>query len=326
MANSAPHIVEVLRALRDSHLAPSIRVFGSAARGSMLANDVDIALDLRGLTPQVDGMGARYNAMHLRVEIERQYHSLIALAAKHYGRLDPFLITDHGLFVRNAHATGWIRARTAAPILEAIRTTSVPLSTVMALYDVRPKASQFHGPLADPAFRRWFCSSKAVDSKTGEPLVLYHGTGADVGHHFRPGTYFTALPAIADIYARAPTRQTSDAGPNISPVFLSVQRPYVFDDAIINDNLSHHILGKRGKLDAVFKQLMADGHDGLFIKNYQDLGGIQDQYVIFRSSQVKTAIGWHCAPGPAPKPAQLDLIDSEETVETADAAQETCHG
>lgn len=326
MASSPAHIVEVLRALRDSHLAPSIRVFGSAALGSTLANDVDIALDLRGLTPQVAGMGARYDAMNMRAEISRLYHSLLSLAARHYGRLDPFLITDHGLFARNLQATNWVKARNAAQLVQAINTTSVPLASVLTLYDVRHKASQFQGPMADPVFRRWFGSSKAVNVATGEPLVLFHGTGADVGAQFRPGTFFTALPAVADIYARAPTRQTAEAGPNISPVFLSVQSPYVFDDVIINDNLSHHILGKRSKLDAVFSKLMADGHDGLFIKNYHDLGGVQDQYVIFRSSQVKTAIGWHCAPKPAPKPAQLELLDIEEGDESHNTTYEACHG
>lgn len=326
MASSPAHIVEVLRVLQGSHLAPSIRVFGSAALGSMLANDVDIALDLRNLTSPVTCMGARYDAMNLRAEISRQYHSLLSLAARHYARLDPFLITDHGLFVRNSRATNWVKARNAAQLLQAINTTSVPLSSVLTLYGVRPKTSQFQGPMADPVFRRWFASSKAVNIATGEPLVLFHGTGADVRTHFRPGTFFTALPAVADIYARAPTRQTAEAGPNISPVFLSVQRPYVFDDAIINDNLSHHIMGKRSKLDAVFKKLMEDGHDGLFIKNYHDLGGVQDQYVIFRSNQVKTAIGWHCAPGPAPKPAQLELLDVEEGNESHDTAYEACHG
>ena len=139
MANSPLHIVEVIRALRDTHLAPSIQVFGLAARGSSLANDVDIVLNLRGLTPPVAGMGARYAAMRLRSEIERQYGFVLSLAVKHFRCLDPFLVTDHGLFTRNERATGWTRAENSAALLETVLTTSVSLASVMALYSVKPK-------------------------------------------------------------------------------------------------------------------------------------------------------------------------------------------
>ena len=184
MAKTAPHVVAVLRALRDSHHAQTIRVFGSAARGSTVANDVDIAIDLRGLTPPGFDMGARYEALNIKAEIERQYAGILSLARQHYGRLDPFLITDRGLYVRNVHASCWVKAVNARALVQQIETTSVPLSHAMFLYDVKSKASQFQGPLADPAFRRWFAQSKATDARTGAPQVLFHGTGADIGRIF----------------------------------------------------------------------------------------------------------------------------------------------
>ena len=141
-----------------------------------------------------------------------------------------------------------------------------------------------------PAFLNWFGISHAVDAQK-EPLKLYHGSGADTGNVFHAGTFFSARPDVAGIYAAAPTRQTPNAGPNIAQVYLSIQRPYVFDDSLINDNLSHHVLGRRGTVAQVITKLAADGYDSLILKNYHDLGGVQDQYVVFCSSQIKSAIG-----------------------------------
>lgn len=141
------------------------------------------------------------------------------------------------------------------------------------------------------AFADWFEDSKVIKPGTSIPMPVYHGTGADTGNEFRPGTYFTARSEVAHIYATAPTRQTPEAGPNLAPVYLSMQRPYLFDASVIQDNLSHHVLGRRGSLAAVNEKLAAYGFDGIILKNTPDLGGIQDQYVIFSPNQVKSSIG-----------------------------------
>ena len=147
---------------------------------------------------------------------------------------------------------------------------------------------EFNVPVSN--FDNWFVGSKAVQPN-GAPLILYHGTGADTGDTFLPGTYFTPRPDVAEIYAKAPTRQVEGAGPNVSPVFVSIKNPYIHDDQAVGDNLSHSVLGKRGSLEKVREKLIADGYDGIILKNFHDLGGFQDQYVIFESSQVKSAIG-----------------------------------
>lgn len=139
-------------------------------------------------------------------------------------------------------------------------------------------------------FRRWFGASKVVDAQ-GRPLVVYHGTGADVGAVFRPRTFFTPRADVADVYAFAPTRQTEEGAPNVMPVFLSMINPYVHDDAATGENLSHAVLGRRGNYAQVQEALMASGHDGVLLKNYFDLGGIQDQFMMFHPAQVKSAIG-----------------------------------
>lgn len=146
------------------------------------------------------------------------------------------------------------------------------------------------GTLVRENFAAWFGVSKVVDAQ-GHPMRVFHGTGADTGASINAGTYFSDRPDVAGIYAKAPTRQADGAGPNLTPVYLSLQNPYVFDAQAINDNLSHHVMGKRSRLDVVFAELSRQGYDGLIIKNYDDLGGMQDQYVIFSPSQAKSAIG-----------------------------------
>ncbi len=140
------------------------------------------------------------------------------------------------------------------------------------------------------AFQAWFAGSKVVDT-SGKPLVVYHGTGADTGNVFLPGTYFTPRTDVADIYAKAPTRQVGGDGPNVTPVFLSLRNPYVHDDQSTGENLSHAVLGRRGNMEEVRENLRSRGFDGIVIKNYFDLGGMQDQYVAFSPTQIKSAIG-----------------------------------
>lgn len=147
-----------------------------------------------------------------------------------------------------------------------------------------------NGRLARENFRDWFKNSAAVNTD-GTPALMYHGSGSDLGDVIRPGTYFTNKPHIADIYAKAPTRQTDFAGPNLTAVYLSLQRPYIFNASQVNENLSHHILGKRGNTEQVMRHLLNQDFDSLIIKDYDDLGGLQDQFVIFHSSQAKSAIG-----------------------------------
>lgn len=66
--------------------------------------------------------------------------------------------------------------------------------------------------------------SKVVDSATGEPLVVYHGTNSDLSAFASDrANYFTADPGAASVYAEgfgAPRE-----GANVSPVYLSIQRP-----------------------------------------------------------------------------------------------------
>jgi hypothetical protein len=72
-------------------------------------------------------------------------------------------------------------------------------------------------------FKRWFGDSKVVDEK-GEPLVMYHGTGADIdAFRGRGRFYFAEKPEYAASFAGKYFDEYKR--PNIMPVYLSVQKP-----------------------------------------------------------------------------------------------------
>lgn len=81
-----------------------------------------------------------------------------------------------------------------------------------------------------PAFKKWFDGSKVVDAD-GKPLVVYHGTRADIdvfnadggtGKTHGTGAFFSSNPETAGSYA-------SQEGANIVPTYLSLKRPMVVD-------------------------------------------------------------------------------------------------
>lgn len=84
------------------------------------------------------------------------------------------------------------------------------------------------------AFKRWFGDSKVVD-KSGEPLVVYHGTGSDItqfntdgrGKTSGAGSFFSSSPAIAATYA-------TGESPNVAPAYLSLKTPVVVDAGGVN--------------------------------------------------------------------------------------------
>lgn len=84
-----------------------------------------------------------------------------------------------------------------------------------------------------PAFKRWFRNSKIVD-KTGNPQIVYHGTGYDFsrfikggsesGHRTAPlGFWFTNDHNVAEHFA------DWARGPSfVMPVYLSIQNPKIY--------------------------------------------------------------------------------------------------
>lgn len=158
-------------------------------------------------------------------------------------------------------------------------------------FDLNAKVDQTH----QPAFQSWFGQSKVVDPG-GKPLVVYHGTGSDITA-FKPNSFWTEDPSIAQMYAKAQSRQSDSAGPNTVAAYLSLQNPFVFDDYEARRNGSSiykAVLpeGAKGpRMTAVFRELERRGYDGVILQNYADLGGMQTQYVAFSPASIKSAIG-----------------------------------
>ena len=128
------------------------------------------------------------------------------------------------------------------------------------------------------------------------PQTLYHGTGSDISE-FRPNTFFSDDPKIAGMYAKSTHRAVEGSGPNIMPVNVQLKNPYVFDE---NEARKKELsLGKTiapdvpisQRMDETYNRLKAKGHDGVILKNFDDIGGRQTQYIVFEPKTIKSAIG-----------------------------------
>lgn len=150
-----------------------------------------------------------------------------------------------------------------------------------------------------PEFQRWFGDSKVVD-ENGEPLVVYHGTGADFtafdvsksGKNWQYGKdafFFTSQPDFASEFAVGTGEAPQAGNPSVMPVYLSLQNPVIIElpDGDRYDALDQY----DGKFtpDRI-AELKADGYDGVLVK----FAGESKSAVFaaaFRPEQIKSAIG-----------------------------------
>ncbi len=170
------------------------------------------------------------------------------------------------------------------------------------------------------AFKKWFAGSKAV-GKDGRPLIALHGTDrdfdtfdttiSDTRHAFNKainnpdwggslGTWFTT-PSLhegnydiggseymAGEFSGATGEGDKAPGAVVYPVYLSVKNPVEFD------GYEHFqdVRDEHKSLKAFRKALIADGHDGIVIRNSMTDGNVdRDDWVTFYPQQVKSAIG-----------------------------------
>jgi hypothetical protein len=174
------------------------------------------------------------------------------------------------------------------------------------------------------AFKRWFGDSKVVDAQ-GKPLVVYHGTNADITT-FDPdkspignrGIYFASDKFLAGAYAsRTAGNAIDDPAPVMYPVYLSIQNPLVldgsrFDPTTLKGRIARLLFPKRvaeeiaknklidgltdedgGRLFSQrdVEQLRAAGYDGVITLNAYKPAGTAQVAVVFEPSQIKSAIG-----------------------------------
>lgn len=165
-----------------------------------------------------------------------------------------------------------------------------------------PKSLAARNQLETPAFNAWFEGSKVV-IESGVPLVVFHGTGSDFARFGsgRGAIYFTADPAVASEYACQADVDDGDAAPCVMPVYLSIKKPLIFDEAWAQENLDFDGDRDWTTLDNVLYEAADAGHDGVILRGVVDYSGMDangkrlekayDQFIAFRSSQVKSAIG-----------------------------------
>ncbi len=149
----------------------------------------------------------------------------------------------------------------------------------------------------DANFARWFGDSKVVD-ESGAPLVVYHGTGADVaefdpaalGRNFRgdygTGFYFTQNAKDAARYAQS----SAGEAPNIVPVHLSLKNPAIIKAAFGDGDLWRMVPGAR-TADELTQGLIAQGYDGVIVNGGRGGALYVKEAVAFRPEQIKSAIG-----------------------------------
>lgn len=132
-----------------------------------------------------------------------------------------------------------------------------------------------------PNFKRWFGdwendpanASKVVDSETGEPLVVYHGSDRGDIHEFHEGGHFGDSGQADDRLT-----QTERLGA-IYPVWLHVADPMRSMD--VGDDLAW---------DRAMIRAANGGHDGIVYRNDTEGPG-RDSWLVWDSLQVKSAIG-----------------------------------
>jgi hypothetical protein len=154
-----------------------------------------------------------------------------------------------------------------------------------------------------PEFKRWFGDSKVVDEQ-GRPLVVYHGTNADV-EEFAGSDFvgwFAKEPGLAERYLRD---ASAFSAPNVMPVYLAIKNPLrlktdmndsrqaAMDElAKLGFDADTTAYGRGPSAYAVLadshlaEQLFDKGFDGVFVKE----DGV-DTYAPIFAPQIKSATG-----------------------------------
>lgn len=94
-------------------------------------------------------------------------------------------------------------------------------------------AEDMQQPKLPPAFWTWFGDSKVVDSR-GQPLVVYHGTGADIGNFKTKTIWASVKPDLANEYAFY-SGEWREGNSNVIPMYMRIVRPFDADMGLSKD-------------------------------------------------------------------------------------------
>jgi hypothetical protein len=130
-------------------------------------------------------------------------------------------------------------------------------------------------------FKDWFGDSKVVD-ENGKPVLVYHGTGANfsifsedkkAGGQLGKAFYFSPSPNAASMFANIRGKKDPESSPQVMPVYLSLQNPYIFESR------------SEIPLYGINTQLLMDqGYDGIIVKE----NGKLDELAAFTPTQIKS--------------------------------------
>lgn len=123
-ASRAAHLTVIAESLMTLPYSKRIMVFGSMAAHTDNPGDIDVFLDCRGTAYSTADKSGQLAG----------YAELIRISRKHYGSVDPFIVFDDCLLVRNDFATGWARARNAKSLLKQMDQHGQQLASVVDHY------------------------------------------------------------------------------------------------------------------------------------------------------------------------------------------------
>jgi hypothetical protein len=110
------------------------------------------------------------------------------------------------------------------------------------------------------SFKTWFGRSKIVSKKTGQPIKMYHATGADftVFDLERAGKG-TSHPtaAMGFFFSNDKGHAATKYGDNVMEVYLAIERPYLMTDADLRQ------IDGIEEAKAFREKLIAQGYDGI---------------------------------------------------------------
>jgi hypothetical protein len=150
-----------------------------------------------------------------------------------------------------------------------------------------------------PSFKQWFGDSKVVDA-AGQPMRVYRGerrdyTNAPTGPAYATGPddrgrWYASDPDAANDYASQGGRGFGE-GAKVIPSYMTLRNPLVIDATGKRyDQLPYK--GEEHNTDALAELAVADGYDGVIVRNVSDgTARTTDVYYAASPSQIKSAIG-----------------------------------
>ncbi len=240
-------------------------------------------------------------------------------------------LREHGFM----EVAKWLEGKTQAQVLSLLQSArdAVEKAEGVHAYTEPAAALLSQADQTDtPAFKRWFGKSRVVDAE-GKPLVVYHGTRADIaafdGGRIKDrfpnseGFYFTSNPSHASVYADSINNAAEGFNPasrfakpaaeggNVMPVYVSLQNPKILSVSEWG-TLESAVDGDGG---ARVRAARAAGHDGVIVKRRAGDEYDGDLVIAFRPEQIKSATG----NSGAFDPSNPSILLSQHTPEQRDA-------